>query len=194
MENQLDVRGMECPQPVILTKKELEKADVTAVVTIVDNEVARDNVVRFAKNANYEVEVEQKDEDYYIRICKEMTPEMETTLQTSSELVYLVLGDKLGRGEDELGSILMRSFFYSLAESEIKPGTLIFMNSGVNLVSEGSPVLTELMALEKNGTEILACGTCLDYYKLKEKLCVGSVSNMYAILEKMSTATKVITI
>ena len=167
---------------------------MTTVVTIVDNEVARDNVVRFAKNANYDVEVEQKDENYYIRICKGMSAGMETTLQTSSELVYVILGDKLGRGEDELGSVLMRSFFYSLAESEIKPGTLIFMNSGVNLVSEGSQVLTELMALEKNGTEILACGTCLDYYKLKEKLCVGSVSNMYAILEKMSTATKVITI
>lgn len=194
MENQLDVRGMECPQPVILTKKELKKTDVTAVVTIVDNEVARDNVIRFAKNANYEVEVEQKDENYYIRICKRMTPEMETTLQTSSELVYVILGDKLGRGEDELGNVLMRSFFYSLAESEIKPGTLVFMNSGVNLVSEGSAVLSELMALEKNGTEILACGTCLDYYKLKEKLCVGSVSNMYAILERLNTATKVITL
>lgn len=194
MENQLDVRGMECPQPVILTKKELEKADVKMVVTIVDNEVARDNVVRFAQNLNYDVEVEQKDDNYYIRICKEEAAGMETVLQASSELVYVILGDKLGRGEDELGSVLMRSFFYSLSESEIRPGTLIFMNSGVNLVTEGSPVLSELMALEKKGTEILACGTCLDYYKLKEKLCVGSVSNMYAILDKMNTAVKVITL
>lgn len=194
MENQLDVRGMECPQPVILTKKELEKDDVTAVVTIVDNEVARDNVVRFAKNSNYDVEVEQKEDTYFIKICKEATEAMETSLQTSSDLVYVVLGDKLGRGEDELGSVLMRSFFYSLSESDIKPGTLIFMNSGVNLVSEGSPVLTELMSLEKQGTDILVCGTCLDYYKLKEKLCIGTVSNMYVILEHMNMAAKVITV
>jgi len=194
MEHQLDVRGLECPQPVILTKKELEKEDVTTVVTIVDNEVARDNVVRFAKNLNYEVEVEQKDNDYYIRICKGQGTELETGLQANPETVFIVLGDKLGRGDDELGSILMRSFFYSLSESEGRPGTLIFMNSGVKLVTEGSPVLTELMAVEKKGTEILACGTCLDYYKLKEKLCVGSVTNMYAIVEKMNAAAKVVTL
>lgn len=194
MENQVDVRGMECPLPVITTKKALEKTDVTSVVTIVDNEIARDNVVRYAESMNYGVEVDQKENSYYIHICKEALGGMEISQETNSDLLYMITADKLGRGEDQLGNVLMRSFFYSLAESDIKPGTIIFMNAGVKLVSEGSPVLTELVALEKKGTKILACGTCLDYYKLKEKLCIGSVSNMYAILDQMHLATKVITL
>ncbi|MBC7343131.1 MAG: sulfurtransferase-like selenium metabolism protein YedF, partial [Clostridia bacterium] len=93
-----------------------------------------------------------------------------------------------------LGQVLMRSFFYTLREAEVVPGSIIFINSGVKLACEGSPVLSDLMALEKRGVRILSCGTCLDYFQLKEKLCVGSISNMYSIVEAMMTSDRLITL
>ena len=60
------------------------------------------------------------------------------------------------------------------------------------MTAEGSDSLEDLKALEAQGVEILTCGTCLDYYHLKEKLAVGSVTNMYAIVEAMAEAGRII--
>jgi len=57
---------------------------------------------------------------------------------------------------------------------------------------EGSPLLEDLCALDERGTEILACGTCLGYYELKDQLAVGEISNMYTIAETMLGAGKVV--
>lgn len=192
MERQLDVRGIACPGPVISTKKALEEMEEGELITIVDNEVARDNVVRLAQSLNYPVEVEEKEGAYYIHITKEQLAGEDVEL--SKDLVYLITCDKVGRGDDELGAVLMRSLIYSLTESENPPRTVILMNAGVKLACEGSPVLSDLINLEKKGTEIWACGTCLDFYHLKEKLCVGSVSNMYSIVERLHGSDKVISI
>lgn len=192
MERHLDVRGVACPGPVISTKKALEEMEQGELITIVDNEVARDNVVRLAQSLNYPVEVEEKEGQYHIHITKEQLTTQDVGM--GKDLVYLITCDKVGRGDDELGAVLMRSLIYSLTESEGTPGTIIFMNAGVKLACEGSPVLSDLIALEKKGTKIWACGTCLDFYHLKEKLCVGSVSNMYAIVERLHSSAKVITL
>ncbi|WP_227762130.1 sulfurtransferase-like selenium metabolism protein YedF [Zhaonella formicivorans] len=194
MDKQLDMRGVSCPGPVITTKKALEEMEAGELVTIVNNEAARDNVVRFAQSQNCLVRVEEQGCDYYIHISKGILAAEDKCCKTASNSAYLITSDKLGKGDDELGSVLIRSLLYSLAESEDAPGVLIFMNSGVKLVCEGSPVLAELKALEKKGTELLACGTCLDFFHLKEKLCVGSISNMYAIVEKINETTKIISI
>jgi selenium metabolism protein YedF len=100
--------------------------------------------------------------------------------------VLVVPSEFMGRGEhEELGNILVRAFFHTLGEVEPLPQTIIFFNSGVKLTTEGSPVLEDLCALAGQGIEILACGTCLDYYGLKDKLAVGEISNMYTIAETM---------
>ena len=108
--------------------------------------------------------------------------------------VIFVSSSELGRGSAELGEILIKSFMYTLVESDTPPQTMVFVNSGVKLTTENSPVLEHLITLNQRGVEILSCGTCLDYYKLKEKLCVGQVSNMYTIYEKLSKAAKVISL
>ena len=193
MENLVDARGKACPMPVICTKKALEDLeDKKSLVTIVDNEVARDNVVKLAKSYEYPVEIEQKQNDYYIKITK-LKEIGEAIAPAKEEQVILLSSDKIGSGAEKLGDVLMKSFLFTLAESEDVPQTLILMNSGVKLAVEGSPVLEHLITLEKKGTEILACGTCLDFYNLKEKLCIGTISNMYTILEKLTSARKVLT-
>jgi len=88
----------------------------------------------------------------------------------------------------------MKGFFYALSESYNLPQAVIFMNSGVKLTVEGTEVLESLSVLESKGVEILSCGTCLDYFNLKDKLVKGGVTNMYTIVERLNEAKKVITI
>ena len=98
----------------------------------------------------------------------------------------------LGIGDEALGSILMRTFLKTLLELETKASRLILINSGVWLASEGSDVLETLRALSEQGVEILSCGTCLDFYNLKEKLKVGTVSNMFTIAQTLFEASRVV--
>ena len=100
----------------------------------------------------------------------------------------------MGKGSEELGKILMKSFVYTLTEATPYPSTLVFFNSGVYLTCEGSEVLEDLRKLEAEGVEIISCGTCLDYYEIKDKLKVGEISNMYTIYEKLKNPTNTITI
>jgi selenium metabolism protein YedF len=100
----------------------------------------------------------------------------------------------MGRGDEQLGQILVRGFFHALGEVQPLPDTIIFLNSGVKLTVTGSPVLEDLRALRARGVEILACGTCLGHYGLKEQIAVGEVSNMYAIAETLLNAGKVVSL
>ncbi|MGE5422691.1 MAG: sulfurtransferase-like selenium metabolism protein YedF [Ignavibacteriales bacterium] len=193
METLVDARGMACPYPVIMTKKALEHIDQGIIITLVDNQTAVENVRKFASSQGCDVEVEEKNEGYYIHIEK-------SSAQTSTDLsefdtgVILVTSQFLGQGDNELGKTLMKSFFFSLTQMHGLAGTIIFMNSGVALTTQGSEVLDHISNLEQSGMEVLSCGTCLDYYNLKNQLMAGKVTNMYTILEKIAAAYKVITI
>ena len=187
MENLVDARGLGCPQPVICTKKALEKLEAGTLTTIVDNEIAKENVVRYASKLDYPVEIEKKEQAYYIKIKKDLG--MVEVLDNQKSSVILFQSEYLGRGSEELGRVLCKSFFFTLVETEPLPRSIIFINSGVKLTCEGSHVLEQIITLEKKGVEILSCGTCLDYFQIKNRLCVGEISNMYTIVEKLMTST-----
>ena len=104
----------------------------------------------------------------------------------------LIDGATVGRGDDLLGAVLMKSFLHTLKEIEPRPWRLIFINAGVKLAAEGSDLLNVLKELEDLGVEILSCGTCLDFFTLKEKLIAGRVTNMYDIVTSLVSATNVI--
>jgi selenium metabolism protein YedF len=194
---EVDARGQACPKPVIMTKKELDNIEEGVVVTIVDNEVAKNNVSKLAKSLGYEYKVEDKGEnEYVITIVKgegEVKEENTPTVQRGNKVVVFS-SRTMGKGSEELGEILIKSFIYTLTESTPYPSTIIFYNGGVYLTCEGSPVLEDLKKLEKEGVEIISCGTCLDYYNLKDKLQVGEISNMYTIYDKMRNAANIINI
>lgn len=111
---------------------------------------------------------------------------------TDERTVLFVGSDRLGEGPEELGRVLIRSFFKTLAAMERRPWRVIFVNSGIALSIEGSPVLEELAALEAAGTEILSCGTCLDYFQSKDRLRAGRVSNMHEIVETLLAAGRIL--
>ena len=110
----------------------------------------------------------------------------------SGPVVIAVSGNTMGRGDDELGQVLLRSYLHTLTEVTPRPDTLIFFNSGVRLAVEGSPLLDDLRLLAGQGTQILLCGTCVGHFDLKERVAVGEISNMYAISETMLRAGKVV--
>lgn len=198
MRKEVDARGQNCPKPLIMTKKALDEITEGVIVTIVDNEVAKENVSKLAKNANYNFEVEKnEDNEFIISITKGNVNETETTTcepNIFKDMTIVFGNDKMGKGSDELGNVLIKSFIYTLTESAPFPSALVFLNSGVNLTIEGSEVLEDLKQLEDEGVEILSCGTCLDYYNIKDKLQVGEISNMYTILEKIKNATNTFTV
>ena len=99
--------------------------------------------------------------------------------------VFLIQSEGLGRGEEQLGSLLMANFLRVLGESQEKPETIIFWNTGVRLVCEGSRVVDHLKRLEQQGVTILACTTCLEYLDLKNKIVVGKPTTMVKSIESM---------
>lgn len=189
---EIDCRGMACPQPVITTKKALDEIEQGEFILIVDNPAARDNVERFAQSQGAIVGVEQKGSNFYLHIHKKSTSDLAKSIQKIEKVVVYINSNLFGVGEEALGAILMRSFLKTLLDLKPIPSKLIFVNSGVRLTTEGSEVLESIKALSNKGVEILSCGTCLDFYGLKEKLKVGVISNMYDIAQSLLDADRLI--
>ncbi len=187
----IDARGLACPQPVVLTNNAFGESD--EVTTVVDNEVAKENVTRLAQSKGFVVQVERNDGDFHLHLKREgPAPDETLNSSVSGPTVLLIASDIVGRGSDELGRMLMTAFVQVLHEITPRPDTILFMNSGVKLVAEGSQVIEDLRALEEKGAELLACGACLGYYDLKDKITVGQISNMYDIASRLFAAGKII--
>lgn len=190
----IDCKGLSCPKPVILTKKELETITEGEIEVIVDNAAARENVSRFAKSQGFDYNVNEKEGLFHIIIKKTGQQACEIMNFNEKNLIIMITSDKFGTGDDKLGSALMKSYLYALTENEIKPVKMFFINSGVKLTSEGTEVLESLNTLKNSGVDIYSCGTCLDFYGLKEKLLIGEVTNMYSIVESTNSAANTIKI
>jgi selenium metabolism protein YedF len=190
---EVDCKGLECPKPVIKTKEALEKTPEGVIVTIVDNEIARDNVLRLADSMHLKAEVREVEGDYQISIDKTACTECKeadaiiNAQNFSDEYVILVRSNTLGHGSDELGEMLIKSFFFTVANYDNAPKKIVFLNGGVKLTCKDSPVLESLQSLIDKKTEIISCGTCLDYYNLKDNLAVGRIGNMYDIFDTIAS-------
>ena len=190
----VDARGLECPEPAMRTGKALRDNEEGTV--IVDDETAVKNISTGVTKRGHTVEVEQKGKDFYLHI-KRMNAEPVSGKElppycTPGETVVFFASDTICRGNDEFGGILANSLIYSFLEVEPKPDTIIFMKSGVKLVIEGSKAQDDVKKLADRGVQVFACGRCLDFFGLKEKLAVGTVSNAYTIAETLPGAGKVV--
>ncbi|HZK43993.1 MAG TPA: sulfurtransferase-like selenium metabolism protein YedF [Syntrophomonadaceae bacterium] len=191
MDNIIDARNLSCPQPVILTKQAMEKQPNINLITIVSEQVAKENVSKLAASQGYTVDIEEKDEGIYLHLNK---TNGDISLEAAKgELAILLTSQFYGKGNDELGKVLMTSFLYTLTEMSERIENLILMNSAVYLACEDSSVLEHLAILQEDGVEILSCGTCLDFYELKDKLKVGNITNMYTAMDILASAKNNIT-
>lgn len=189
----VNAMGEPCPMPVVKAKKAMQELGGTGVIEVlVDNEVAVQNVSKMAKSAGAVVASQQLgDKEYQITI--EVGEESCTCEACEDEnTVVVIASDRMGSGNVELGKVLIKGFIFAITQLDKLPKTMLFYNGGATLTAEGSDSLEDLKSLEARGVEILTCGTCLNYYGLKEKLQVGTVTNMYAIVEKMAQADRII--
>jgi selenium metabolism protein YedF len=201
----VNAMGDACPIPVVKTKNAIKELHGEGQVEVlVDNEIAVQNLTKMAEQKGYDIQSEKQEEQKYrvVFTIKDVRPDAGSPEVQTEEVacqpdkrgntVVVINSSKMGEGNDELGSILIKGFIFALTQQDELPATMIFYNGGATLTCEGSPALEDLKSMEAQGVEILTCGTCLDYYGLKEKLSVGSVTNMYVIVEKQMQASKII--
>lgn len=189
--------------PLVETKKALKESEKDELIKIIlDSENSVKNVMRYLKDNSIQVSQQQSGNTFELLFRKEGSkPVIEeaesycTISEQSADSFIIVFGkDRLGEGSDDLGNMLVGGMLTTLVETERIPDKIIFLNSGINLVVDNSPVLPLFKKLEIHGCELLACGTCLDYFDKTEKLGAGRVSNMLEILESMISYSKVINI
>ena len=194
----IDARGKACPTPVIMAKKAISAGESTFTV-LVDNTTAVENLKRLAENQGFDAAVTEQGGAFHLAFvrtgCAACEEAVNSPLPASGgDWAVFVGRDIIGDGDRELGTNLMRMFFYTLSQGEDRPGAVLFMNAGVRLPTLDGQVVEHLKALAAAGVEILVCGTCLNFYGLTEQLRVGTVSNMYDIVTRMQKAGKVISL
>ena len=185
--------GDQCPIPVVKATKALKAMTEAGTVEVhVDNEIAVQNLTRLASSKGLKSFAEKKEEKLFIVKITLDKPLEENGVDRRKNTVVAIASERMGHGNDELGKVLMKGFIFALSQLDELPSTILFYNGGATITTEGSPSLDDLKNMEAQGVEILTCGTCLDYYNLKDKLAVGSVTNMYTIVEKLANADKII--
>ena len=196
--------GDACPIPVVKTKNAIKELGGAGVVEVlVDNEIAVQNLGKMAKQKGYEFKSEKLGAaEFQVTLTVgesadaqnvDDIPEVCAVVPGKKKNVVVSINSaKMGVGHDELGGVLIKGFIYALTQMDELPSAILFYNGGATLTTEGSASLEDLKNLEAQGVEILTCGTCLNYYGLGDKLRVGEVTNMYAIVEKLTGADLVV--
>ena len=217
----LDARGLLCPQPLIQTRRLLKTLQVgECFQVIVDNEIAHLNLMTFFEDQGMSPECIAESGEWAITAtCQTsgrqsgatestagddvapVTKNTQSPVQNSGDLLsdylasdYMVVlnSDRMGQGDDDLGSILIKGYLNTLKEIDRKPSSIILYNGGARLAAEGSGADSALQALEALSVDIIVCGACVDFFELQGKLATGRISNMYEIAEKIAAAGHVV--
>jgi selenium metabolism protein YedF len=197
----IDACSKPCPQPVIETKNAMEADPESILKVIVNDEAAKVNVTRFAAHKGYSIEenvleggVTELTMTPGSRLEKEPKVKKEADENISGNTVYFLRSYGIGTPDKELGNLLVKTFFQTLPNISPLPGKIVFMHGGVQHTVEGAQCLESLIALQELGVDIVVCGTCLDYYEIKEKIKVGRVSNFLEIATILSSSSNTITL
>ena len=194
----LDCTKLECPMPVIKAKQELEKDGEMLLEVLVDNEIAVQNLTKLATSMGFKSSSKTQGDNFTVSIEKTSTPSLNQAandvIMADARQTVLIKSCFLGVGDEALGNTLMKAFIFTLTQSKPLPKKVMFLNSGVKLTTENEETIKNLQVLENEGTEIVSCGTCLDFYNLKDKLKVGSVGNMYDIVDSLNQTSNKLSI
>lgn len=197
-----DVRELACPGPVLKLRELLGRGE-REIEFHVGDDLCRSNVTRFAASRKIDTEVQPMEDGTFVVRFTVADGAADATADdaavgacdlpaTTGPTVVQICAATMGAGDDELGALLLRSFVKTLPELDSLPDAMIFYNSGVRLCCEGSLLLDDLRALESSGIEIIACGTCLNYFGLGDQLAVGRVTDMLEIAGRLAAAGRVV--
>jgi hypothetical protein len=114
--------------------------------------------------------------------------------QVMKSTVIVFNGNGMGHAPENLSKILVKNYLGLLTDENHHPAVLLFYGEGVKLVCEGSEVIDSLVMLERKGTKLISCKTCLKYFELDDKVKAGKVGTMADILTMQMEAGKVITV
>lgn len=196
----IDCLGMPCPQPVLRAKQALEEG-ARCIEVLVDNEASKNNVARFGRSQGHEVQTVDRDSSLFAVTIIANGKQSDTPLVTEDyqcqvpkplKMLYVIAADTMGRGSEQLGWALLQTYVQTIKDVRPLPSKIVLYNSGVRLVATESGALEALRSLQAAGVEILACGTCLDFYQLKSAIQVGQISNMHEIMTAMAVADKIV--
>jgi selenium metabolism protein YedF len=199
----IDTKGQRCPVPIIETRKALRESKPGETFSVItDNKTAFSNISRFLQDNKLVFSVSEKKNIWTFSITNENgvteTTSAEDYCETyqpaipAGDYAVVVSSDVMGLGDDDLGRRLMKSFFTVLSCLDVMPSSVMFYNSGVKLTTNDSEVIDSLRELENKGVGIYICGTCVDHYKIGERINIGRISDMYIITQKLSEAGNII--
>ena len=195
MAKLVDCRGMVCPQPLVETRREIKKSNPgEAITVVVDNSTSLKNILRFLEDNGVECVVKQEAESSSItfNVPLQMTQpdkraeeycDVSPKPDVNSGFIVLLNSATMGKGNDELGKILMKGFLSTLLELKA---------SAVTLALKSSDTAATLQQISERGIKITLCGTCVDFYNLRDDLAVGQISNMLYIAERLSSGVRII--
>lgn len=190
--------GQKCPLPLITTRKAIVEHPNEMLVISIDNGTSCDNLKSYLTDNGIEFSVSQNAKVFTITTGSKfaITPlkDPEPYCPSLNESGYIVVldGIEMGRGSSELGTILLKGFLTALSESDNLPVEVICYNGGVQLASSESIFCDYLKNLGDKGVKVKLCGTCVDFYNLKDKVVVGEISNMFDILNRLSSTCKIV--
>ena len=202
---EIDVRTLACPGPVLKLRDLLDGGEREIMMHVADD-LSRSNVTRFAASRGAEVEAEAADGgSFTIKITaggdaagarpgeeELLDCALPETTAAAGPLVVQITAATMGTGDDELGALLMRSFLKTQIQLDRRPDAILFYNDGVKLCCEGSVLLDDLKTMEESGIEIIACGTCLNFFEMADKLRVGRVTDMLEIASRLADAGTIV--
>ena len=195
----LDCRQLQCPQPVLETRKHLLDHPGEPVTVLVADSIAQANVSRLAEREGYQVQAQVTPDGIELQLrldndlaCQIAPAATEPAEALDPQLIAYIASNAMGRGSEELGQLLMRNFLFTLAGQRPLPKALLLVNSGVQLACAESPALEALQNMATAGVDIAVCGLCLEFFQLKDQLAVGRVSNMLETIETLSAANRVL--
>jgi selenium metabolism protein YedF len=189
----LDLREHQCPYPVVQTRKAMLDTPGILLSVLVGDDVARDNIQRLAESMGYTVDIDETDGGFSLQLKPENKQQAATEASpVSGKTVTFLTADSMGKGDDELGRILMKNYLFTLTEMERVPDKMLLVNAAVKLACEGSDALEALDKIACMGVDIASCGLCLEFFDLKDQLKVGRTTNMLEVAESLQTAGRII--
>lgn len=197
---ELDYSQHKCPYPVVETRKQILANPGQMISVLVGDQAGRDNVSRLAEKMGYQASAEQADAGFRLTLAPgeatgetaQPQPQTQITSGTVGKTVIYCGSDRMGQGDDGFGRVLMRNFITTLLEMDPLPDIMLFVNSGINLTTEGSEVLEALEKLHAGGVDLATCGLCLEFYEKKDQLKVGRVTNMYEMVEVQCQSGRIV--
>ncbi|AID44217.1 SirA family protein [Candidatus Arthromitus sp. SFB-mouse-Japan] len=190
---ELDLRKKSCPIPLVETRKFINNNKNVDFKIILDNEVSFINIKKFLENNKINYSSNKSGNDFLFEVIFDGNEQLSKNDFQINNFTILVMSELFGNGSDELSNVLMKSYFYALDESITLPSNIIFINSGVKLLTNEN-IIKNIDSLREKGVSIYYCGICVDYYSIKDKVRLDEITNMYSIIDILNNSDNVIRI